>query len=102
LDRVRDLATFETVFQVLAGTQLFQWTDGGLSNGGESIELSIPGDAEGVRQWIRVDRVNYGDSDLWPVSADGQGLSLTRLDESGYGNECHQLDGPNAYSWPRR
>ncbi|MFT5191521.1 MAG: hypothetical protein ACI957_004561, partial [Verrucomicrobiales bacterium] len=85
----RDLATFETVFQVPAGTQFFQWADGGLSNSGESLELSSPGDidAEGIRQWIRVDRVNYGDGELWPVGADGQGLSLTRLDESGYGND---------------
>jgi hypothetical protein len=73
--------------------------DGQLSNAGESIELNMPGDIDGagVRHYIRVDRVNYSDGshpqdcpgrvDLWPVEADGFGLSLTRRIPTDYGND---------------
>ena len=87
---VRDEVAFRARFPETADTvQLFQWTDSGLSNGGERVELSSPGDVDdlGIRQWVRTDRVNYGDSDLWPLNADGIGLSLTRVEESGYGND---------------
>jgi hypothetical protein len=86
---VRNENAFRAEFTVADGTRVFQWTAGGLNNGGEQIELSSPGDvdAEGVRQWYRIDRVNYGDSGLWPVAADGQGKSLTRLNEAAYGND---------------
>jgi hypothetical protein len=73
--------------------------DGNLSNAGESLELSMPGDVdkENVRQYIRIDRVNYsdglhpencpGDIDLWPVEADGYGMALTRKVPADYGND---------------
>jgi len=73
--------------------------DGKLSNAGESLELSMPGDVDkaGKRQYIRVDRVNYSDGshpedcpggiDLWPAEADGLGKSLSRRVLSDYGND---------------
>jgi hypothetical protein len=73
--------------------------DGNLSNSGERLELSMPGDVdmEGVRQYIRIDRVNYSDgshpencpgwTDLWPIESDGQGASLTRKVATDYGND---------------
>ncbi|MGB2863780.1 MAG: lamin tail domain-containing protein [Sedimentisphaerales bacterium] len=73
--------------------------DGNLSNAGESLELGMPGDVdkEGIRQYIRADRVNYSDGlhpedcpgsiDLWPVEPDGNGLTLTRKVLSDYGND---------------
>ncbi|MGB2861904.1 MAG: lamin tail domain-containing protein [Sedimentisphaerales bacterium] len=73
--------------------------DGNLSNAGESLELSMPGDVdkESVRQYIRVDRVNYSDGthpennpsgiDLWPVGPDGYGEALKRRISSDYGND---------------
>lgn len=72
--------------------------DGRLSNSGEKLELSRPGDFDGVeRFYIRVDRVNYSDGshpqdnpggiDLWPTSADGYGDSLIRTNMSLYGND---------------
>jgi hypothetical protein len=73
--------------------------DGNLSNSGESLELSMPGDVdkEGVRQYIRVDRVNYSDGshpencpgsiDLWPVETDGDGMALSRKVLADYGND---------------
>jgi len=64
--------------------------DGNLSNAGERLELSMPGD-------IRIDRVSYSDGshpedcpgriDLWPVEADGAGQSLIRRVPSDYGND---------------
>ncbi|HCO95878.1 MAG TPA: hypothetical protein DIU00_18390 [Phycisphaerales bacterium] len=73
--------------------------EGKLSNAGERLELSMPGDIDntGQRQYIRIDRVNYSDGshpedcpagiDLWPVEADGYGMSLTRKFSTGYGND---------------
>jgi hypothetical protein len=70
-----------------------------LSNAGESIELSMPGDFdnEGTLHYIRIDRINYSDGshpennpgniDLWPVEADGYGQSLTRKVPTNYGND---------------
>jgi len=70
-----------------------------LNNAGESLELGIPGDVDskGIRQYIRVDRINYsdgshpagqpGNADLWPTAADGQGLSLQRIIDEDYGND---------------
>ena len=86
---VRDAAAFTAKFTVPDGVRVLQWTEGGLSNGGETVELSRPGDVDAldVRQWIRIDRVKYGDDTLWPVEADGNGMSLTRADENAYGND---------------
>ena len=73
--------------------------EGSLSNAGESLELSMPGEVDGLGDgfYIRVDRVNYSDGshpencpggvDLWPSQADGGGYSLGRKALSGYGND---------------
>jgi len=76
---------------------------GNLSNGGERLELSMPGDVDefGTRYYIRVDRVTYSDGfhpenspgpadcrvDHWPTTPDGDGESLTRKVSSDYGND---------------
>lgn len=93
---VKDLPAFNSEFTAPAGTQIFAWgPTGSLDNAGEKIQLSMPGDVDnlGVRQYIRVDRVNYsdgshpGDDDPWPAAADGTGKSLTRKVASDYGND---------------
>jgi hypothetical protein len=72
--------------------------DGKLDNAGERVQLGKPGDeADGIRYYIRVDRVDYsdgshpggepGDVDLWPTEADGAGKSLTRISTTLYGND---------------
>jgi hypothetical protein len=73
--------------------------DGNLSNSGESLELSMPGDVdkENVHQYIRVDRINYSDGshpencpggiDHWPLEADVGGMTLTRKVPTDYGND---------------
>jgi hypothetical protein len=70
---------------------------GWLANEGEQLELGKPGDIDefSVRQYIRVERINYSDgshpgddpNDLWPTQADGQGKSLTRTNNTAYGND---------------
>ena len=72
---------------------------GKLSNSGESVQLSRPGDLDefGVRHYIRVDRVSYSDGshpenvsgsvDLWPAGPDGGGASLHRISDELYGND---------------
>jgi len=86
---VRNSTLFAQSFTPRAGTRVFQWTSGGLDNDGETIEISKPGDVDGlgVRQYVRVDRVDYLDASPWPIAPDGSGSSLIRINERGYGND---------------
>jgi len=92
---VKDVEIYRARFGEPLCELVFEWGSGKLSNGGEKIQLSKPGDVDGqgVRQWIRVDRVVYSDGshpvgeDLWPMEADGGGLSLSRMVPSDYGND---------------
>ncbi|MHC4439792.1 MAG: lamin tail domain-containing protein, partial [Planctomycetota bacterium] len=96
---VGDSDAFAARYDVPAGVQVFEWPSGKLDNGGEKIQISMPGDVDtqGRRQWIRVDRVNYSDGshqddtpgavDPWPIEPDGAGYSLSRISPIEYGNE---------------
>ncbi len=86
---VRNATAFGTEYSVPPGTQVIQWDAGALDNGGETLEISRPGDTNdvGVMQFVRVDRVDYSDNDPWPTGPDGSGTSLARIDESAYGND---------------
>jgi hypothetical protein len=86
---VRRLTDFNSEFSAPGGTQILEWLDGRLSNGGEKIQLSMPGDvdAAGRRQYIRVDRVNYSDDLPWPTAPDNSGPSLARITPAEYGND---------------
>jgi hypothetical protein len=94
-----DPDVFAAVYQVPDGTRVLPWNAGALSNGGEKLELSRPGDvdAQGERQYLRIDRVVYGDSGLWPDSADGGGFSLHKRNIYSYGNDASEwfAAGPN-------
>ncbi|MFH1715910.1 MAG: CotH kinase family protein, partial [Planctomycetota bacterium] len=82
-----------------AADQILGPYDGSLNNSGERLELSMPGDVDGQgnRYYIRIDRVDYSDGshpedtagsiDLWPIEADGYGLSLTRKVPADYAND---------------
>jgi CotH kinase protein/Lamin Tail Domain/Chitobiase/beta-hexosaminidase C-terminal domain/Right handed beta helix region/Divergent InlB B-repeat domain len=87
----KNIPLFTSVFggAVPAGTRVFEWLAGGLSNGGETLQLDRPGavDALNVQQYVRQDRVGYEDSFPWPVSPDGTGPSLTKISEKDYGND---------------
>jgi len=91
---VKNLIVFESEFGGSVPGDKFEWGEGKLDNGGEKIELSIPGDLEGLtRYYIQVDRINYSDGshpvgdDPWPTEPDGTGQSLTRKVPSDYGND---------------
>ncbi len=83
-----DIAAFNATHPAV-GVQVLQWDDGRLSNGGERVELALPGDVDGLgeRQYIRVDCVTYDDTAPWPVSADGGGDALQRIVAGAYGND---------------
>jgi hypothetical protein len=63
--------------------------DGALDNGGEQLEIQIPGDQEygQSRYWIPIEKVDYDDVAPWPASADGGGHSLHRLNVNTYGRD---------------
>ena len=92
---VKDIAAFDAAYPGAASdVQTFEWGAGRLSNAGEKIQISKPGDqVEQTRYYIRVDRVNYSDGshptgeDSWPTEPDGQGKSLMRKVLADYGND---------------
>jgi len=96
---VKNPAAFSWRYPAVPAEIILGPYDGKLSDAGESLELSMPGDVdkEGVCQYIRVDRVNYSDGshpedcqggiDLLPVEADGDGMALTRKISTDYGND---------------
>ncbi len=88
---VKDIGEFNARYPGTPGSvQVLGPYDGKLSNGGEKLEVAMPGDLDGLgeRQYIRIDRVNYDDDDPWPESPDGDGHALTRLITSDYGNDA--------------
>jgi hypothetical protein len=96
----KDLTTFTARYGSMPpGVQVLDGFGGRLSNGGERLQIDMPGDIDelGIRQYIRIDRVNYSDGwhpedcpggvDLWPTEADGLGKSLSRKVSTDYGND---------------
>jgi hypothetical protein len=63
--------------------------DGKLDNGGEEIELQIPGDQEygKNRYWIPIEKIDYDDIAPWPTSAHGGGDSLDRDNINAYSRD---------------
>ncbi|MHC4424854.1 MAG: hypothetical protein ACYSYV_02015, partial [Planctomycetota bacterium] len=96
---VKNPDVFSWRYPVVPAEKILGPYDGKLSNAGEKLELSMPGDVDnyGERHYIRVDRVNYSDGshpedslgpvDLWPIGPDGYGQSLTRKVPADYGND---------------
>ena len=76
------------------GAQVLGPYEGQLSNAGEKIEIGMPGDvdANGQRQYIRIDHIRYDDNAPWPITPDGYGKSLTRKNPSNYGNDIVNWD----------
>jgi hypothetical protein len=69
------VSTNQSAFFNTFGLEVFEWTSGGLSNGGETIELSDP--IGNVRA-----SVDYDDGGDWPGEPDGEGPSLEFCDPS--------------------
>ncbi|MEL0061654.1 MAG: hypothetical protein VW711_15970, partial [Verrucomicrobiales bacterium] len=83
------LALYDT-YPLPESIQVLEWQSGSLSNQGERLELSRPGDQDPLGAWhdLRVDRIQYEDDGLWPTRADGQGDSLHRMHLTAYGNDA--------------
>lgn len=90
---VKDRTSFKATYTV-DGVAVLGPYDKQLRNGGEKVEISMPGgvDELGERQYIRVDRVNYDNEDPWPTGPDGAGSSLTRKQADEYGNDVINWD----------
>ena len=85
---VKDLDAFDQIYPSVPASIIHGPYDGKLDNGGEKVDLSLPGDEElGERYYIRVERVYYDDKAPWPTSPDGDGMSLQRLDSGTYAND---------------
>jgi hypothetical protein len=86
----RSAAAFTSEFSTPEGTQIFEWSDGKLSNSGDTIELEMPGLLDDLMEvkFIQIDRVNYSTDSPWTTAADGTGLSLAKISELNYGNDA--------------
>jgi hypothetical protein len=74
---VKNPAAFSVRYPTVPTSKIYGPYDGQLNNAGEQLQLSKPGDElDGVRYYIRVDRVSYDDELPWPPEPDGLGWSL--------------------------
>ena len=73
---VKDQAVFQAAYPGVSSSKIVGPFQGSLSNGGERIRLA---DAAGGT----IIEFTYGDSDPWPVRADGAGGSLELVDPAG-------------------
>ncbi|MCI0500076.1 MAG: lamin tail domain-containing protein [Planctomycetales bacterium] len=81
---------YETPLNIPVGVGILGPYTGKMDNTGEKLELSRPGEPDpitGIFSYIRADMVNYNDKTPWPVSADGEGNALGRINASAYGND---------------
>jgi hypothetical protein len=91
-------ADFRASQHVPADVQIFSYSglpgDIDLSNAGETLELSRPGEPEppdsdfpGFVPYYPVDFITYDDASPWPSSPDGDGPSLLRRNLTTFGND---------------
>jgi hypothetical protein len=84
----RKLAAFRTRFDVPPEVPVYGPYRGQLDNSSDDIRLERPDNPEaGDVPYIRVDRVEYQDTNGWPSEADGNIPSLQRRDVLAYGND---------------
>lgn len=82
-------ATFRAKYNVPTNVLVLGPFTGQFQDDGENIELQAPDNpnTDGSVPLVTVDAVRYNDKSPWPAGADGSGLSLQRLQPSGFGNE---------------
>ncbi len=85
----KNLVRFNAAFTKPPGTRVFEWASGSLANEGETLQIAQPAGVDGlnVRQFARVDRVNYSPDLPWPGGTAGAGSALTKIAEREYGND---------------
>jgi len=86
------VAVDSNAFGNFFGISAYEWTSGGLSNGGEAITLvDYLGNV--------IDSVDYDDSGVWPTSPDGNGNSLTLCDVSLDNNDGSNWSASSSTTW---
>jgi hypothetical protein len=82
------LAMFQMTYGVAGSTRIFGPLESSLDNSSGEVSLRRPDapNTNGVPSLL-VERVNYKDSSPWPRGADGFGLSLQRVSETGFAND---------------
>ncbi len=86
-----DPETFRSRYGIPASVPIYQYP-GALSNGGETLAVQKPGtpytnNGQLVVPYIDVDSVTYDDVAPWPISADGTGPSLERINWRAFAND---------------
>jgi hypothetical protein len=94
---VKNRYIFNLEYKTARNTIIYEWgANGKLSNSGEKIRILKPGEIDrNIPYYILADIVNYNDKNLWPVSADGEGFSLHRINPEKYGNDPQNWEALN-------
>ena len=101
---VKNKTKFTELYPDVPSSIVFQWNSGKLSNEGENVELSMPGELDlvdpNIRYYIRIDNVSYSDGehhenfpglDPWAKTrrANGGDQSLHRIDPNLFGDDVN-------------
>ena len=99
---VKDKVAFSPLFPDVPSSIIFGPFSGKLSNEGENVELSMPGELDefGARDYIRIDNVSYSDGkhhenfaglDPWRYTsmANGKGQSLQKINPNLFGDDVN-------------
>jgi hypothetical protein len=83
------LASFRSRFGVSPTVPVFGPYAGSLDNSDGNISLYMPDNPEvgGVVPYVIVDKVHYTDAEPWPLTGDGYGHALHRINLAAYGND---------------
>ena len=78
---------FRALYDVPAAVLVLGPFSGALQNSGENIQLQAP-DTPDTNEvpYVSVEELRYNDRAPWPQAADGSGLSLQRLNPTGFAN----------------
>jgi hypothetical protein len=106
---VKNKNDFSSIYPDVNSSIIFGPFSGKLSNEGENVELSMPGELNslGARVYIRIDNVSYSDGqhhenfvglDPWfyMTSANGDGESLHRIYPNLYGDDVNNWESGEA------
>jgi hypothetical protein len=83
-------AYFRKKYSIPATVPIYGPYDNSLNNDNDTVELKKPGEpqADGDVPYYRVDQISYDEDAPWPLAADDQGASLSRVADAGYGNDA--------------
>jgi hypothetical protein len=82
-------ASFQAKYGVRTNVVILGPYPGSLSNGGDDLQLQVPGGPGGTNPppYVTIEEVKYNTKLPWPPAADGSGPSLQRVSALAYGND---------------